>query len=140
MPVCKNCGNAITYHQHNNYGWRHEEGLEPPMTRNMEICGKAEPIMSSSQGENDVANYRKMQEPLQPEYADEALQKFFEVVKSARKEFHIMDVHIIVMMNILNEETEGYAMSSAHFGNTLTGADMLVFGLIQNQEQLETDI
>lgn len=40
---CANCGNSITYHAYNNYGWRHEEGLEPPMTPSMEICGKPVP-------------------------------------------------------------------------------------------------
>lgn len=40
---CANCGNTITYHVYNNYGWRHEEGLEPPMTPSMEICGKPVP-------------------------------------------------------------------------------------------------
>jgi NTP pyrophosphatase (non-canonical NTP hydrolase) len=40
MIKCKNCGNEITYHP--GYGFRHVEGIEPPMTRSMEICGKSE--------------------------------------------------------------------------------------------------
>jgi len=40
---CANCGNTITFHVYNNAGWRHEEGIEPPMTPSMEICGKPEP-------------------------------------------------------------------------------------------------
>lgn len=49
MITCKNCSNEIKQDQR---GWFHvgydEHGaLEPPMTPNMEICGKAEPDPAS---------------------------------------------------------------------------------------------
>ncbi len=90
---------------------------------------------------NDFSNYRKMSEPLaSPQVANQALQAFFEAVEKARKEHHIMDVHIIVKINIMNGESEGAAMSSAHFGNTLEGAPMCAWGLGQEQASFENSL
>ena len=84
----------------------------------------------------DLANYRKMSEPFPNlEEANEALKNFYQAVEEARKEFHIMDVHVIVKMNILRGETEGTAMTSAHYGNTLEGAPMCAWGLGQEQAE-----
>lgn len=87
---------------------------------------------------SDPANYRKMSEPLaSPEEANKALRSFFEAVELARKEHHIMDVHVIVKVNIARGESEGAAMSSAHFGNALEGAPMCAWGLGQEQASFE---
>ena len=81
-------------------------------------------------GKNDLANYRKMSEPFPSvEEANEALKSFYQAVEEARKEFHIMDVHVIVKMNVLRDGTEGTAMTSAHYGNTLEGAPMCAWAL-----------
>ncbi len=43
MITCKNCGNEIFLGHGNSAGiWFHKEGLEPPMTRDLEICNRAE--------------------------------------------------------------------------------------------------
>jgi hypothetical protein len=83
---------------------------------------------------NDLANYRKMSEPhASPDDANQALKKFYKIVEEARKECRIMDVHVIVKMNITHENSEGCAMASAHYGNTLEGAPMCAWGLGQEQ-------
>ena len=89
-------------------------------------------------GKNDLANYRKMSEPFQNiEEANEALKSFYQAVEEARKEFHIMDVHVIVKMNVLRDGTEGTAMTSAHYGNTLEGAPMCAWALGHEQADFE---
>lgn len=90
-------------------------------------------------GKNDLANYRKMSEPLPSiEEANTALQNFYRAVEEARKEFHMMDVHVIVKMNILRDGEEGAAMASAHYGNTLEGVTMCAWGLGQEQAELKS--
>lgn len=92
-------------------------------------------------GVNDLANYRKMSEPFPSiEEANEALKSFYQAVEEARKEFHIMDVHVIVRMNVLRGDTEGTAMTSAHYGNTLEGAPMCAWGLGQEQAAFEANL
>lgn len=46
--VCRNCGGAITYHAHNNYGWRHnaDDAGQDPIKPNGELCGNPEPAES----------------------------------------------------------------------------------------------
>lgn len=93
-------------------------------------------------GKNDFANYRKLSEPFDnAEQASEAMQAFFDAVEKARREYHIMDVHVIVKMNIMRgkigEEMEGSALASAHFGNTLEGAPMCAWGLGHEQADFE---
>ena len=90
-------------------------------------------------GKNDFANYRKMSEPFEnSEKANKALEDFFKAVEAARKEFHIMDVHVVVMMNILRDEAEGTAFAAAHYGDTLKGSSMCAWGLGQEQSALES--
>lgn len=90
---------------------------------------------------NDLANYRKMSEPFPSiEEANEALKKFYRAIEEARKEFRIMDVHIIVKMNVLRDKTEGTAMTTAHYGNTLEGAPMCAFGLGREQADFDAAI
>jgi len=92
-------------------------------------------------GKNDLSNYRKMSEPLQStEEANEALKGFYQAVEEARKEFHIMDVHVIVKMNILRDGEEGAAMSSSHYGNSLEGVTMCAWGLGQEQAELKSAV
>ncbi len=90
---------------------------------------------------NDIANYRKMSEPHPSiEEANEALKSFYQAVEDARKEFRIMDVHVIVKMNVLHGETEGTAMTSAHYGNTLEGAPMCAWALGHEQADFEATL
>lgn len=90
---------------------------------------------------NDLANYRKMAEPFQSvEAANAAVKNFYKAIEEARKEFGIMDVHIIVKMNIVRDGTEGSAMTSAHYGNTLEGAPMCAWALGQEQSDYEAII
>lgn len=90
------------------------------------------------QGENDFATYRQMCEPFEnPEQAGEALESFFAEIRAIRKKYRIMDVHVIAKVNILRGESEGSAMSSAHFGNTLEGAPMCAWGLGREQSEYE---
>jgi len=92
-------------------------------------------------GKNDLANYRKMSEPIpSTEEANEALKNFCRAVEEARKEFHIMDVHVIVKMNILRGDEEGTAMASAHYGNSLEGVTMCAWGLGQEQAELKSAV
>ena len=87
---------------------------------------------------NDPANYRKMSEPFENiEKANQALKDFYEAVEVARKEFHIMDVHVVVKMNVLRGEVEGHAITSAHYGNTLEGALMCAWALGNEQADFE---
>ncbi len=87
-------------------------------------------------GKNDLANYRKMCEPYPDnETADANLSAFFDAVEKARKEYGVMDVHIIVKVNILQAGEECLAMANAHFGNTLEAAGMCAWSLGKEQEE-----
>lgn len=88
---------------------------------------------------NDPENYRKMSEPFENiEKANQSLLDFYATIENARKEFRIMDVHVIVRMNVLRGETEGIAMTSAHYGNTLESAPMCAWGLGHAQAEFES--
>lgn len=89
----------------------------------------------------DLQNYRMMSEPhASKEDANKALESFFEAVEAARKEFRIPDVHVIVKMNFLHEETEGSAMASAHFGNSLEAGIMCAWALGQEESDMRATI
>lgn len=88
-------------------------------------------------GKNDLANYRKMSEPYpDAETADEKLSAFMVVVENARKEFGVMDVHVICKVNIMQAGEESLAMANAHFGNALEAAGMCAWSLGKEQEEL----
>lgn len=90
---------------------------------------------------NDPKTYREMSVPHQgSDKASEALKAFFDAVEAARKKHHIQDVHVIVKVTIKEDEGEGTAMSSAHFGNTLEGAVMCAWGLGQEQANFEATL
>lgn len=87
---------------------------------------------------NDPANYRKMSEPFENiQQANQALKDFYEAVEKARKEFRMMDVHVIVKMNVLRGDVEGSAITSAHYGNTLESAPMCAWALGNEQAEFE---
>lgn len=84
------------------------------------------------EGKNDFANYRKLSQPFEnPEQANAAISGFFQAIEEARKEWHITDAHIIIRVNVTSGDTEGPAMASAHFGNTLEAEAMCAWGLGQ---------
>jgi len=91
--------------------------------------------------ENNPANYRELSEPFEtPEAANKALDNFYEMVREARHENHIADVHIITKINVMNGEVEGSGISSAHFGNSLEGAAMCAWGYGKEQSDRESVI
>lgn len=84
---------------------------------------------------HDPENYRKMSEPFTTsEEANEALNKFFDLVEDARRQCRIMDVHVIVKMNIV----DGAGMTAAHYGNSLEAAPMCAWALGQSQADFES--
>ena len=90
---------------------------------------------------NDFGNYRKMSEPFaSSEEATAALETFFDLVGKARNQCHIADAHVIVEINVMNEEKEGTGISSAHFGNSLIAAGMCAWSLGQEQANHENAI
>ena len=89
----------------------------------------------------DLRNYRMMSQPhASKEEANKALESFFQAVEEARKEFRIMDVHVIVKVNFQHEDTEGSAMASAHFGNTLEAVPMCAWALGQEESDMRAKI
>ena len=89
-------------------------------------------------GKNDLANYRKMSEPFEnSEDANKALKQFYDGVEILRNELHLTDVHVLAEIRIMNNNEEGVAISSAHFGDSLKGAAMCAWGLGQEQANFE---
>jgi hypothetical protein len=86
---------------------------------------------------NDVANYHKMSEPHEsPEKANEALEKFYEKVSEARKEFKIADVLVITKGSIKYADgEEGQFMQHSQFGSQLNGVSMAAYAYGQLQAE-----
>ena len=92
-----------------------------------------------SKFKNDPENYHKMSEPHEsPEKANEALQKFYEKVEAARKEFKIADILVITKDSIRYEDGEvGQFMQHSQYGNQLNGVSMAAYayGQLQAEER-----
>lgn len=92
-----------------------------------------------SKFKNDPDNYHKMSEPHEsPEKANEALQKFYEKVSEARKEFKIADILVITKDSIMYEDGEvGQFMQHSQYGNQLNGVSMAAYayGQLQAEER-----
>ena len=82
---------------------------------------------------NDPQNYHKMFEPHEtPEKATEALQKFYDKVSEARKEFKIADILIITKDSVCYPDGEvGQFMQHSQFGNQLNGVSMAAYAYVQ---------
>lgn len=95
-----------------------------------------------SQGKSDPALYRELSVPFESsEEADEALKGFYESLEKIRKEYHMADVHVIVRINITHTDgSEGAAMSSAHWGDTLKATQLCAWGLGQEQANFDAAI
>ena len=92
-----------------------------------------------SKFKNDPDNYHKMSEPHEsPEKANEALQKFYEKVSEARKEFKIADILVITKDSVRYEDGEvGQFMQHSQYGNQLNGVSMAAYayGQLQAEER-----
>ncbi len=92
-----------------------------------------------SKFKNDPENYHKMSEPHEsPEKANENLQKFYEKVSEARKEFKIADILVNTKDSIRYEDGEvGQFMQHSQYGNQLNGVSMAAYayGQLQAEER-----
>lgn len=85
---------------------------------------------------NDPANYRALSEPFEnSDTANQAIEKFFDMVQEARKVCKIQDVHVLVKFHIIQDEVEKVAITSGHLGNSVEGLGMCVWGI---KSELET--
>jgi hypothetical protein len=75
----------------------------------------------ASKFKNDPDNYYKMSEPHEnPDKANEALQKFYDKVSEARKEFKIADILVITKDSVRYPDGEvGQFMQHSQYGNQL---------------------
>jgi hypothetical protein len=93
----------------------------------------------ASKFKNDPDNYYKMSEPHEnTDKANEALQKFYDKVSEARKEFKIADILIITKDSIRYEDGEvGQFMQHTQYGNQLNGVSMAAYayGQLQAEEK-----
>ena len=91
----------------------------------------------ASKFKNDPDNYHKMSEPHEnPDKANEALQKFYDKVSEARKEFKIADVLVITKDSVRYPDGEvGQFMQHSQFGNQLNGASMSAYAYGQLQAE-----
>lgn len=92
-----------------------------------------------SKFKNDPENYHKMSEPHEsPAKANEALEKFYEKVSEARKEFKIADILVITKDSVRYEDGEvGQFMQHSQYGNQLNGVSMAAYayGQLQAEER-----
>lgn len=90
-----------------------------------------------SKFKNDPENYYKMSEPHEsPEKANEALQKFYEKVSEARKEFKIADILVITKDSVRHEDGEvGQFMQHSQYGDQLNGVSMAAYAYGQLQAE-----
>ena len=88
---------------------------------------------------NDPNNYHKMSEPHEnPDKAAEALQKFYDKVSEARKEFKIADILVITKDSIRYPDGEvGQFMHQSQYGSQLNGVSMAAYayGQLQSEER-----
>ena len=78
---------------------------------------------------SDLENYYKMSEPHESsQKANEDLQKFYDKVQEARKEFKIADVVVIVKDSAIYDDGKvGEFFSCAHYGNQLNAIAMAAY-------------
>ena len=92
-----------------------------------------------SKFKNDPENYHKMSEPHEtPDKANEALQKFYDKVSEARKEFMIADILVITKDSVRYEDgTVGEFMHLNQLGNQLNGSPMAAYayGRLQSEQR-----
>ena len=77
----------------------------------------------------DLANYHKMSQPHEnSDKANEALEKFYEKVAEARKEFKISDVLVVTMDTVFSEiGTITAFVQVSQFGNVTNGLSMAAY-------------
>lgn len=92
-----------------------------------------------SKFKNDPDNYYKMSEPHEnPDKVKEALQKFYDKVSEARKEFKIADILVITKDSVRYPDGEvGQFMQHSQYGNQLNGVSMAAYayGQLQAEER-----
>lgn len=88
---------------------------------------------------NDPENYRKMSQPHEnPAKANEAIQKFYDMVSEARKECQVSDVIVIIKDSVLYEDgSVGDFMQHSQFGSQLNGVAMsaYAYGRLQAEQR-----
>lgn len=91
----------------------------------------------ASKFKNDPDNYYKMSEPHEnPDKANEALQKFYDKVSEARKEFKIADILVITKDSVRYEDGEvGQFMQHSQYGNQLNAVSMAAYAYGQLQAE-----
>lgn len=90
-----------------------------------------------SKFKNDPENYHKMSEPHEnTDKANEALQKFYDKVSEARKEFKISDILVIIKDSVRYEDGEvGQFMQHSQYGNQLNAVSMAAYAYGQLQAE-----
>ncbi|MBN8833731.1 MAG: hypothetical protein ABS68_08925 [Niastella sp. SCN 39-18] len=91
----------------------------------------------SNKFKDDPENYYKMSEPHESaDKANEALQKFYEKVSEARKEFKIADILIVTKDSVRYEDGNiGQFMQHSQYGNQLNGVSMAAYAYGQLQAE-----
>lgn len=91
----------------------------------------------ASEFKNDPENYYKMSEPHEtPDKANEALQKFYDKVSEARKEFKIADILVITKDSVRYPDGEvGQFMQHSQYGNQLNAVSMAAYAYGQLQAE-----
>lgn len=91
----------------------------------------------SNKFKNDPENYHKMCEPHEnTDKANEALQKFYDKVSEARKEFRIADILVITKDSVRYPDGEvGQFIQHSQYGNQLNGVSMAAYAYGQLQAE-----
>lgn len=90
-----------------------------------------------SKFKSDPENYHKMSEPHEnADKANEALQKFYDKVSEARKEFKIADILVITKDSVRYPDGEiGQFMQHSQYGNQLNAVSMAAYAYGQLQAE-----
>lgn len=91
----------------------------------------------ASKFKNEPENYIEMSKPHESsEKATDALQKFYNKVSDARKEFKISDILIVVKDSVRYEDGGvGQFMQHSQYGNQLNGVQMAAYAYGQLQAE-----
>lgn len=81
--------------------------------------------MSTPQGKNDPANYRKLAEPFpDSESANGAINAFWEELYELRNKHRLANLHVTISVNVAYPEGEVPVMVTLHMGDALQALPM----------------
>lgn len=90
---------------------------------------------------NDFENYLKMQKPHDSlESANEAINRFMNVIQESRNDLVIAEAHIIVKVRFLHNGDQVEAYSGGHFGNSLEAPAMCAWSIGQAEVERKANI